>query len=220
MPDKQAAQARFLLRVLTKRRHPGRQQAGLAAQQRFTGYRKVAQCLHERLLVFPVPFFNYGFCAFNQFTDTSALIRHLLRDTSETDDETIWASLALLFQRIEIRQLKKGGLQFRAQETQRQFHCLLSRGESEREYRLGFRPRTDFECGFDNHPKSAERTTVELGQVIASHILDHAPTAFNHRAIRLDDFEADEEVADRPLRQTHRAAQVSCNSTTNSCLLR
>src|SRR3954469_12537587 len=158
------------------------------------------ECLQQCLLVSLLPSFEDRFLVLSQLiTDTSALICNLFGDTSETNDQTIESIPTLLCQRIEVRQLKKERLQFRAQKTQCKFHGLLSRRELEQEYRLCFRSRPHFERRFDNYAERAKRTTIEFGQIIAGHILDHTPTTFDYRPIRLDDFKADEEVADRSL---------------------
>src|SRR5262249_42780885 len=73
---------------------------------------------------------------------------------------------------------------------------------------LPFGARPDLERRLDDDARGAERTHVELRQVVARDVLDDAPPSAHERAIGADHRDAEEQVADRPLRRAQRTGQV------------
>jgi hypothetical protein len=73
----------------------------------------------------------------------------------------------------------------------------------------------ELEAELHDHPDRPERSDVQLVQVVAGHVLDHATPGLADDTIGVDDAGADHQIAGGAVQQAERPAGVCCDQPAN-----
>ena len=134
-------------------------------------------------------------------------VRHLLRDAGEPDHHR-GAVARPLGQSAASSHLEPERRDLARHHAERGLGRGLDRTGGDHHRVLARRPRPDLEGRLDDHAERAERADVELREVVAGDVLDHAPAAADERAVGADHADAEQQVAHAALRGAERAREV------------
>ena len=133
--------------------------------------------------------------------DTPALVGDLFLQSRQTDEDVIRPAVRTRtgHRRPEIRQLHEERLNVRAGQPQRRGPGLFGGRALDSQQSLTLRPRPNLERRFDDDAQRTQRTAVQLGHIVAGHVLHDLAAALDERAVHAGNADADQEITHRPL---------------------
>jgi hypothetical protein len=134
---------------------------------------------------------------------------NLLRDAVEPDQQAGAAAVAQRPQRLAVGQLDGGREQIGAEQGAGGGARILHASEARDHEPVHVRPRAELERRLDQHAERAAGADVELGQIVARHVLHDLAAAPHEAAVGRDHGEADDQVARGAVEMPPRARGVA-----------